>query len=214
MVKRIIDIINSFQGGYSGYQVFADWVKACAISISNSTELCLSSVWKERENQYMELLGKYGAEGMDKFADMLGMLALELENNPSDVLGEVYMNAGFGSKSTGQFFTPFHLSELTARLIYKYDELPLHLHEPSCGGGGMIIAVYKDMLIKGLDPQRNLKVVAQDLEWNAVYMCYVQLSLLGISAVVVQGDTLTEPYSKETPEHRVLYTPKKRGLLI
>ena len=71
MVKRIIDIINSFQGGYSGYQVFADWVKACAISISNSTELCLSSVWKERENQYMELLGKYGAEGMDKFADML-----------------------------------------------------------------------------------------------------------------------------------------------
>lgn len=211
MVKNIIDTINSFSGGYSGYQVFSDWIKTCAISISNSTELCISPAWEEREKQYMELFNKYGAEGIDKFADMLGMLALQLEKEPSDVLGEVYMQASFGSKATGQFFTPFHLSECVARLTGDYNELPFTLHEPSCGGGGMIVAVYKDMLKKGLNPQHNLRVVAQDLEWNAVYMTYVQLSLLGISAKVIQGDTLTQVKPSSS---QVYYTPRAKGMLI
>ena len=59
-----------------------------------------------------------------------------------------------------------------------------------------------------------LNVVCQDLDWTAVYMCYVQLSLLGVKAIVVQGDTLAEPYKKCYPKERVFYTPAKRGLLI
>ena len=46
-------------------------------------------------------------------------------------------------------------------------------------------------------------------------MCYVQLSLFGINAVVVQGDTLAEPYTGDSyPQNRVFRTPRNMGLLL
>ena len=79
----------------------------------------------------------------------------------------------------------------------------------------MIIAAAAVLYEKGIDYQNILEVVAQDLDWKGVYMCYVQLSLLGISAVCVQGNTLMEPYDpKKTSKSHVLITPRKAGLLI
>lgn len=79
----------------------------------------------------------------------------------------------------------------------------------------MIIAAAAVLNEKGINYQNILEVVAQDLDWKGVYMCYVQLSLLGISAACVQGDTLMEPYDQiRTPKSHVLITPRKAGLLI
>lgn len=88
------------------------------------------------------------------------------------------------------------------------------IDEPSCGSGGMVVATAQVLQKRGINYQKTLDVVCQDLDWSAVYMCYVQLSLLGIKAIVVQGDTLAEPYKKGYPKERVFYTPAKRGLLI
>ena len=85
---------------------------------------------------------------------------------------------------------------------------PITLSEPSCGGGGMIIATAKVLRDNGINFQRRLRVVAQDLDWKGVYMTYLQLSLLGIQARVVQGDTLCNPYDPErTPRSHILETP-------
>lgn len=79
----------------------------------------------------------------------------------------------------------------------------------------MIIAVAKILLQRGVNPQRCMRVVAQDLDWKGVYMTYVQLSLLGIKATVVQGDTLIEPFdSRRYPKERVMYTPAQKGMMI
>lgn len=216
--QKIIKLIESLSGQYSGHQVFTDWCTMMAISISNASDIFDTRERRERENLFQSISSKYGSDNLDKFAEMMAYLIETLEENPRDVLGEVYMRGGFGSKTTGQFFTPYHLSELFARLCYedpvRAEDGKIHVNEPSCGGGGMIIAYAMELKEKGIDYQREMEVIAQDLDWNCVYMCYVQLSLMGISAVVVQGDTLGEPYSKETPEYRVLYTPKKRGVLI
>jgi hypothetical protein len=95
------------------------------------------------------------------------------------------------------------------------EEQPFIINEPSTGGGGMIIAAARVLKDRGINPQRCMEVVAQDLDWKGVYMTYVQLSLLGIKATVVQGDTLCEPFDerKYSPE-RVLYTPARKGLLM
>lgn len=62
---------------------------------------------------------------------------------------------------------------------------------------------------------KAMDVVAQDLDWKGVYMCYVQLSLLGISAICVQGDTLMNPYVKgKTERSHILITPMKAGMLL
>ena len=145
---------------------------------------------------------------------MTGMLTISLENNMEDVLGKIYMQAGLGSKQTGQFFTPFHLSYLTAKIAVPEDaneQNPYMMHEPSTGGGGMIIAAAKVLRDRGLNYQKCLKVVAQDLDWKGVYMTYVQLSLLGIEATVIQGDSLS---GQAPTAEQIFYTPRKKGLMM
>ena len=79
----------------------------------------------------------------------------------------------------------------------------------------MIIATARALMDKGVNYQDCLEVVAQDLDWKTVYMCYIQLSLLGISATVVQGDTLSEPYIPgQTAPECVFYTPRKMGVIL
>ena len=88
------------------------------------------------------------------------------------------------------------------------------MNEPSRGSGGMIIAAAKVLKDRGINYQNVLKAVAQDLDWKAVYMCYVQLSLLGIDAVVVQGNTLSDPDWRTRPKECIFRTPKNMGMLI
>ena len=78
----------------------------------------------------------------------------------------------------------------------------------------MIIATARVLKERGINYQSRLRVVAQDLDWLAVYMTYIQLSLYGIDAIVCQGDTLMQPYKSGYPRRRVLRTPRNAGLLI
>ena len=210
MIEKIAKKIESMSGTYAGYDIFSDWVKALAISISNSTDMIRGKIWQAREDQYMDIARKHGRETMEGFSELSEMLIEALDQEIQDVLGAVFM--------AGQFFTPFHVSLLTAATSIPKEvseEKPMVIHEPSTGAGGMIIAVAKILLQRGVNPQRCMRVVAQDLDWKGVYMTYVQLSLLGIRATVVQGDTLIEPFdSRKYPKERVLYTPTQKGMLV
>ena len=214
MVERIVNEIKKLSGNYSGYEIFSDWIKASAICISNSTDVLHNSIWQKREEEYMALVNKHGTNDMQQFSKMLGMLAMALEENMEDVLGKIYMQAGLGSKQTGQFFTPFHVSSLTAQLALEHVDLSVEkikLNEPSVGGGGMIIAAAKELKERGINYQKVLEVTANDLDWKGVYMSYVQFSLLGIKAIVIQGDTLS---NKKRTREQYYYTPAWKGASI
>ena len=217
--KEIIKMIMAMSGRYAPYNIFSDWIQMCALSICNSCTLIHDNTYQEREQLYIDTARKYTEPEMENFGRMFVWLGNALEENLSDILGEIYMEAGLASKHTGQFFTPFHLSELCARMAIDEKQLEgdgiLELNEPSSGGGGMIIAVCKVLLDMGVNFQRRLKVVAQDLDWKGVYMTYLQLSLIGCNAIVVQGDTLCEPYDvSRTPRDRVMRTPMNAGVLV
>lgn len=217
--KEIINKINTIAGKYSAYEVFTDWIRCMAMSISNSITMFHGPVWKEREDTYMATMNKYSQDERMAFCEMTAWLAETLDDGPDDILGDIYMKSGMGSKAAGQFFTPFHLSEVCAKLAVTekdlYTDKRITINEPSCGGGGMIIAVAKVLQEAGIDYQQKMDVVAQDLDWKGVYMCYVQLSLLGIKAICVQGNTLLDPYDpKKTEASHKLYTPAKMGVLL
>ena len=205
--KKIIKTIQS------------DWVEMSALSIQNACCITHDKIWRDREKTYLDIANKYSDKELSQMSEMLSWLADELEEEFSDALGSIYMECGIGNKYTGQFFTPFHLSVLCARFGIDLNNLPesgrITLNEPSCGGGGMIIAACKVLHYHGFDFQRRLDVVAQDLDWKSVYMTYLQLSLIGCRAVVVQGNTLTEPYSiSKTPKAQIMRTPAMMGALI
>lgn len=216
MESRLIKAIQSMEGRYSGYEIFSDFVKVSALAIANACKPIHDKVWQTREQEYMDIQHRHTQEEMDLFSEMFGMLAIALEEDPRDVLGEVYMKAGLGSAATGQFFTPWHLSLLNAKLGLNEpcEDGIYRVNEPSCGGGGMIIAAAVILKEKGLNYQRCMEVVAQDLDWKAVYMRYVQLSLLGIKADVVQGDTLNKPGVEAADPYHILRTPARMGMLL
>lgn len=209
MVDKIIEKIKSISGRYSAYEVFCDWIKCTALSIANACTLVHDQLWQKREKQYLESFSRYSKEEQEAMFWMTGMLALALEEEPRDILGEIYMKSGMGSSAAGQFFTPYHLSELVSEFAPQDDII--YVNEPSCGGGGMIIALSQKLKKQGRNYQKIMRVTAQDLDWKGVYMCYVQLSLLGINAAVIQGDTL----SGLPPEREhILYTPAKVGMFV
>ncbi len=216
--KEIISKIQSLSGKYSPYMIFSDWVQCSAIALQNDCYMLHNEVWKSREEQYKTIMCKYTPKERQEFIRMLALLTDSFEESMSDILGEIYMESGCGSKQTGQFFTPFHISKLTADLAMQDDiseDNPLVINEPSVGGGGMIIAMAAVLKDRGINYQRCMKVIAQDLDWRSVYMAYLQFTLLGINAEVVQGNTLTEPYIPgHYDEARIFRTPMRMGVLL
>ena len=209
MKREIAKNIIKLSGKYTTYTVFTDWVKIVALSIANSSTLVHDKIWRQREEQYLQVINKYSKEEQSILADMMGKLITAFENETYDILGEIYMEAECGNKSTGQFFTPYHVSELCAGMLLENkitEDKEITINEPSCGGGGMIIAYLNLLKKQGINYQKNVKVVAQDIDWNSVYMCYTQLSLLGVKAIVCQGDTLTDPDIREYPKERIFET--------
>ena len=106
------------------------------------------------------------------------------------------MELDLGSKWTGQVFTPQNLADMLAELSFKEDEIKergyIKVMEPAVGGGVTIIGLVKAMLKRGYNPQKQLLVVCGDIDIKAVHMTYIQLSMLGIPAVVRHQDTLTQ----------------------
>ena len=201
---KIVKLLNSINNGQSMQTIFFDWVAMMAICIANGIDLFHGKTWQRREDNYLNITKKYSSEELRIFAESMAYLAEELEEEPSDVLGEIYHKIDAHNKRTGQFFTPFHLPLLLASLTDFKGEEKVRLNEPSCGAGGMILAVAKGMKDKGINYTEKLEVITQDIDWNCVYMTYVQLSLAGIKAKVVQGNTLM---MEEPTAMQRFYTP-------
>ena len=211
--QQIISLINDMSKYYSPHQVFSDWMEMYAISIANACTLLNSKLKQNREQKYIEIVKKYKEVEQNRFPELCGMLVLALEQDMVDVLGNVYMGLESGSKHTGQFFTPNHISRLTARLMPLVTDTDgiIKFTEPTCGSGGMIIAYAKSLSEQGVNYQKKLEVIAQDIDYRCVHMCYIQLSLLGIKATVIRQNTLT---LEEVPEDSMFLTPAKMGVLV
>lgn len=183
--KDIINKVNAISGSKPPYNVFTDWIKLYAIAIMQSVRFKV-----EREEEYLNVIKNYNADDITELCTMLSETA---GVNMTDVLGNVFMESGWGNKNTGQFYTPWAVNSASAKIIVggiNKNKGYIRLYEPTAGAGGMIIAAAKELQDKGINYQRKLKVIAQDLDINSFYMCYVQLSLYGIDAKVVQCDAL------------------------
>ena len=72
--------------------------------------------------------------------------------------------------------------------------------DPACGAGAMLIAFANAAKRHGINYQKHVLFVSQDIDRTAAMMCYIQMSLLGCPAVVVIGDSLTRPFPNSDNE--------------
>ena len=170
----------------SPLDVFRDFVtmSACALAVQT------------REEEYLEVAGKYQREELDDFGKALGALTTEMEEFPfTDLLGPYYceVNSKSGRDQRGEFYTPPCISTMMAKMAVNVEEvverrLPFTINEPACGSGGMVLAIAEEFAeAKAVDLMR---VTAQDISRVGCDMAYVNFALWGIPAHIVWGDTL------------------------
>ena len=159
------------------------------------------------EQRYKNTICNYTKEQAEEFSKLLALLISALEKKHQDFLGQVFSANNFGNARKGQFFTPYHVSKLMAQINFTDIENQLAennfvtLAEPCCGSGGIIIAFAEILKEQGYNYQHQLFVKAIDIDETCFKMAYIQLSILGIPARVMLGDTLAWKFQK------VLYTP-------
>src|SRR5438445_6824210 len=73
--------------GHHTFTVFRHFVELSAITLSNVADPLNKAA---REKQYLAIVKQYKPEQFQQFPPLLGMLALCLEHEPTDVLGRLY----------------------------------------------------------------------------------------------------------------------------
>jgi type I restriction-modification system DNA methylase subunit len=205
----LVRLIRKLAPKYGLRSVFGDFLALSALSVSNSVD---REQRNEREEEYLSIIGKYEKAEVELFPEMFANLVLELEEyaeQPRDVLGEVYQELELQRGSRGQVFTPQNVCDMMGTVsLGEYNcEIEengyVSVCEPCCGAGAMVLGFAAAMLETGYSINENMVVSAVDLDIACIYMCYIQLSLYGIPAVVVHGDSLTnEVWSRwQTPQY-------------
>lgn len=213
--KDIVKMYNSLCGAHQLWELWQDSMTMFALSISNTVD---SRYRDKRESAYMDIVHKYTKEEMQVFPQILGEICLQLEQNPEqDLLGDLYMQLDLGSHWHGQFFTPYNVCAMMAKMQlgqqdYTIDNVkPITVCDCACGGGALLIAAAhefrKAIRRTGLNAQHYICLYAQDLSQVSAMMCYVQLSLLGYAAKVKLGDSLMNPLVEHDNGADIWYTP-------
>ena len=201
-IEDIIKRINASVYRFDKHQLISDVFECGAITISNMVD---SMDKEEREKRYLQVIKKYQKEEQTLIAEIFAMIFALLSSvvydngRFYDNLGELFMRCNQGSSSAGQYFTPFQVSAMMARMIIGDEILEktqndgvLTLNDSCCGGGGMMMAALDVLKNKyHVNYTRNCFVLCSDIDRRCVHMTYLQLALAGVPAIVKHQDSLT-----------------------
>lgn len=197
-INRILSMIEKCPHSGNTHEFLSDIFELGALAIANRFDF-----QNKKEEIYKQIFNRYDSKTkiqiIEIFAEIMHLLTHQLEFGFDDYLGKIYMASETSSKKAGQFFTPYHISKMCASLAIEEKYLNLinnneiiKLNEPSCGAGGLIVATADVLYNKyHVDYTKELYVECSDLDRRCVHMAYIQLSFLGIPAIVSRKDALS-----------------------
>ena len=199
--KEFLNIFRQLTYRHRAWDVWRDFIVMFACSLSNPVD---KSHYEEREEHYLKIIRKYHKQEQKLFPELAAQTVLALEKNPEqDFLGGIFMELKLGDEHDGQFFTPYHVCDMMAKIAIgdiskEIDQKGyITIHDPCCGAGATLIAgvheARRQLEKQNLNYQNHVLVAAQDIDEVVALMCYIQLSLLGVAAYIKVGNTFTEP---------------------
>lgn len=194
------------------WRLWSDIIEMYSIAMANSIMTI-----PQREERYKEIQKEYSPKEMENITKICSLIVTAYAINPrQDLLGSLYMELKLDSHWKGQFFTPYSIAELLANLEkpeLKEDKVYI-IADSCCGSGCNIIAKINQLKKFDINFQRNVLILAQDLDYTTALMCYVAISVLGCCAVVKIGNSLEEPLSTKeykkgmfVPNMNLWYSP-------
>ncbi len=117
--------------------------------------------------------------------------------NVGDFLGPLSTDLGVLDSRNGQFFSPYSLCLLMAQLVgaSRITEIQQSgfttVADPTAGSGATLIAAAEVLRINGLEPMTSIIAHAADVSSICYHMCFIQLTLAGVPALVEHMDSLS-----------------------
>ena len=190
--KDFLKCLASIDPSKRRYDIFKDFLELTTLSF-----LGVINKQEENENRYKEIIKTY--KKPDKLPELLHITMEALTQETHDFLGEIYMFGEFGNKGNGQFFTPFHISEFMAEITLYENDLKTKIEQngfitvcdPCCGSGVMFLAASEAIIKMGYNPQQVMRIHGTDIDIICCYMAFIQTNLLGLSAQIDYGNTIT-----------------------
>jgi len=191
----LIKLLDKFQHQFSIWQVWDDMVYFCAAALSQPCQ------WVQaREDEYLRRMKRYPKDLQDLFPQMLAELTLAFEQEGfMDVLGSMYMDLNLGNHWRGQYFTPYEVALMMAKIAggNPAEEIKqsgfVSVNDSSCGSGVLLIAAAQNYFDNKINYQQKVLFVGQDVDSVVALMCFVQMSLLSMPGYVIIGNTFTQP---------------------
>jgi len=176
--KTIIKLLNSLEGRYSRWDIWQDFIVLSAVSIANA----FGGPYREqREAMYLERSKKYSTSELEVLAQMLAEVVV-------------------ANEWKGQFFTPYDICRAMAAMNLGEDLKSqieekgwVSVSDPACGAGALLLAFANECKRNHINYQTSVFFVAQDIDFLAGCMCYIQMSLLGCPGYVVIDDSILHP---------------------
>ena len=191
-------MMERFKAARHGMSAFETWQMFTYLSAYDIAIACGNDVSFMEDT--VSAIRSRDAGQVSELRAMLSEMVEEYESNMfQDLLGDVYMQLGIGNEAGGQFFTPYGICQLMAKMDMGAkaveDAIADHgfvtVNEPSCGAGANVVAACERMHELGHNYQERMLAWCNDVSEMTALMCYVQLSLIGCPAVVTIGDTLS-----------------------
>ena len=167
-------------------------------------------------------LAEYDNKDKQKFFEIktliYEMLVCSLDNF-GDHLGNIYqlLIPPAKQKAEGQFFTPYCLAILCAKMSLNIDKFKtkdvVTINDSCVGAGGMVIAVCEVLYTHGINYTAKALIVCNDIDLFCCEMAYVQLSFIGASAIIEHKNTLTQQKWDEFRTLGYLLMPNLKTLL-
>jgi len=200
--RQFIRVFKDTARNLRRWDVFRDFITLAA------SELDLARIrTPENIESSREICAKYGESDINNLHELFVLMVCALEAKFHDFLGAIFMELELGDDRNGQYFTPYHVQLLLAKLVLPDVEQTIRregfvtVNDPACGAAGMIVAYAEMLLEAGYNPSEQMYGHCIDIDPIAADMAFIQLSLLGIPAEVVTGNALTLECG------RVRYTP-------
>lgn len=200
--KQFIRLFNQTARHLHRWDVFSDFIRLAA------SELDIARIrTPENIEQSGKICARYDADDIRNFHELFNLMVSALEAKFHDFIGSIFMELELGSGGMGQYFTPYSVQSMMARMLIPGIQENIAregiatISDPACGSAGMIIAYAECLLEADVNPSAHLFASCIDIDPIAADMAFIQLSLLGIAAEVVTGNTLTMQFN------RVRYTP-------
>jgi len=194
LAKTFIKKLSSLEPSKSPSEKFRDFIELAYCAYAKP--MAAPEDKEMLEARYMQIVGTY--RDKDAVRAYPELVALVFDGVQScDFLGAVAGELGALNSAQGQFFTPFEVSRMMSEMTIGTHETTIQergyltVQEPAAGAGGMILALAQTMQRRGYDPASQLFVCAIDISAQCFWMTYLQLTLAGIPAQVIRGNSLS-----------------------